>query len=135
MEKLKNYINGQWVESHSDHYVGCPEPCQSGTCLHRCLMVLRKMWLMPRQPLMKVFRNGEILRFPNGSNILFKLKTLLEDNLDDIARTITLESGKTFIEAKAEMVRAIENVENACGMPTLIQGQFSEDIAKASTNT
>ena len=42
---------------------------------------------------------------------LFKLKMLLEDHIDDIARIITLENGKTFTEAKAEMRRAIENVE------------------------
>ncbi|MEM5776428.1 MAG: aldehyde dehydrogenase family protein, partial [Anaerolineaceae bacterium] len=42
---------------------------------------------------------------------------------------ISMESGKTFEEAKGEIVRAIENVEVACGMPTLIQGEFSEDIS------
>lgn len=61
---------------------------------------------------------------------LFKLKQLLEDNLDEIARTITLESGKTYSESVGEMRRAIENVEMACGIPAMMQGQFSEDIAQ-----
>ena len=60
---------------------------------------------------------------------LFALKNLLEENLDDIARTITLECGKTLDEAKGEMRRAIENVEVACGIPTLMQGTNLEDIA------
>ena len=60
---------------------------------------------------------------------LFKLKKLLEENLVDLARTITMECGKTLTEAKAEMQRAIENVEVACGIPTMMQGYNSEDIA------
>ncbi|MBN2148685.1 MAG: CoA-acylating methylmalonate-semialdehyde dehydrogenase [Anaerolineales bacterium] len=60
---------------------------------------------------------------------LFKLKTLLEANLDEISRTITMECGKTYDESKAEMRRAIENVEVACGIPILSQGVISEDIA------
>lgn len=60
---------------------------------------------------------------------LFKLKNLLEENIDDIAQTITMECGKTIAEAKGEMRRAIENVEVACGIPTLMQGTNLEDIA------
>jgi len=60
---------------------------------------------------------------------LFKLKGLLEDHFEDIARTITMECGKTLAESRGEMRRAIENVEVACGTPILIQGYNSEDIA------
>ena len=60
---------------------------------------------------------------------LFKLKTLMDENFEDIARTITMECGKTLEEAKGEVKRAIENVEVACGIPILIQGYLSEDIA------
>src|SRR5438270_893241 len=61
---------------------------------------------------------------------LFKLKMLLEEHIDDIARIITLENGKTFGEAKGEMRRAIENVEVACGIPILMQGYNLEDVAR-----
>jgi len=60
---------------------------------------------------------------------LYKLKQLLEDHVDEIAKLITLESGKSFTESKAEMQRAIENVETACGTPMLIQSEFSETVA------
>jgi malonate-semialdehyde dehydrogenase (acetylating)/methylmalonate-semialdehyde dehydrogenase len=60
---------------------------------------------------------------------LFKLRDLMKSNMDEIGRLITDECGKTFDEAKAEMVRAIENVEVACGMPHLGKGEFVEDIA------
>ena len=66
---------------------------------------------------------------------LFKLKTLLEEHLDELARTITNECGKTFAEAAGEMRRGIENVEVACGIPSLIQGVYSEDIARGIDET
>jgi malonate-semialdehyde dehydrogenase (acetylating)/methylmalonate-semialdehyde dehydrogenase len=53
----------------------------------------------------------------------------LEDNIDDISRLITLECGKSFAESKAEVQRGIENVETACATPTLIQSEFSENVA------
>lgn len=61
---------------------------------------------------------------------LFRLKQLLEDHCDDLARSITIENGKTFTEARAEMRRSIENVEVACGIPTLMQGYNLEDVAR-----
>ena len=64
---------------------------------------------------------------------LFRLKNLLEEQFKDLARTITMECGKTLEESRGEMRRAIENVEVACGMPILMQGYNSEDIAAAST--
>ncbi len=60
---------------------------------------------------------------------LFRLKARLEESLEDLARTITVECGKTLGESRAEMRRAIENVEVACGMPILLQSSFSEGIA------
>ncbi len=60
---------------------------------------------------------------------LYALKRLLEENAEDLARTITLECGKTYEESRGELQRAIENVEVACGTPMLIQSEFSENIA------
>ena len=55
---------------------------------------------------------------------------MLEENLDELAKTITLECGKTFQESRAEWTRGLENVEVACGMPILMQGYNNEDIAR-----
>ena len=61
---------------------------------------------------------------------LFKLKSLLEANRDELALSITDECGKTLAESKGELQRAIENVETACAMPMQIQGSLSEDVAR-----
>ncbi len=71
-------------------------------------------------------------RTPAGDRIqfLFRLKTLLEDHLEELARAITDECGKTREEAVGELRRGIENVEVACGIPMMMQGVNSEDIAR-----
>lgn len=70
-------------------------------------------------------------RTPPGDRVqyLFELKQLLEDHIDELARTVVVENGKTFAEAKGEVRRAIENVEVACGIPILMQGYNLEDIS------
>jgi malonate-semialdehyde dehydrogenase (acetylating) / methylmalonate-semialdehyde dehydrogenase len=60
---------------------------------------------------------------------LFRFKMLLEEHFDEIARIITRENGKTLAEARGELRRGIENVEVACGIPTLMQGYNLEDVA------
>ena len=60
---------------------------------------------------------------------LFRLKALLEHHLDELARLITIENGKTLAESKGELRRGIENVEVACGIPVLMQGYSLEDVA------
>ena len=67
---------------------------------------------------------------PARIQYLFKLKNLLEAHFDDLARTITQENGKIVEEAAGELRRAIENVEVACGIPTMMLGDFSEDVAR-----
>ncbi len=68
---------------------------------------------------------------PVGDRVqfLFRLKALIEQHIDELARLITIENGKTLAEAKGEIRRGIENVEVACGMPVLMQGYSLEDIA------
>ena len=61
---------------------------------------------------------------------LFRLKMLLEEHIDELARVVTEECGKTRKESLGEVRRGIENVEAACGMPSLMQGYGSEDIAR-----
>ena len=61
---------------------------------------------------------------------MFKLKTLLENHKEEIAKLITEECGKTYGESLGELQRAIENVEVACGSHVLMQSEFSENIAR-----
>ena len=60
---------------------------------------------------------------------LFRLKALLEENFEELSRIQTQEHGKCIDESRGETRRGIENVEVACGVPTLMMGYNLEDIA------
>ena len=60
---------------------------------------------------------------------LFRLRELLEENFEELSRVQTQEHGKCIDESRGETRRGIENVEVACGMPTLMMGDSLEDIA------
>lgn len=62
------------------------------------------------------------------ARVLFKYKELLEANIDELARLVTLEHGKTILDAKGSIQRGIEAVEVACSIPKLQQGTFSEEV-------
>ena len=65
------------------------------------------------------------------ARVMFRFLELLQQNHDKLAEAITKEHGKTFEDAKGEVQRGIEVVEFACGIPHLLKGSFSEQVANA----
>ena len=62
------------------------------------------------------------------SRILSKYKDLIEKNLDELGRLVSIEHGKTLEDAKASVTRGMEVVEFACGIPHLLKGDFSKNV-------
>jgi malonate-semialdehyde dehydrogenase (acetylating)/methylmalonate-semialdehyde dehydrogenase len=125
---MHNYIEGQWRSSGATETLPVVNPATGEE--------LARTPLSPAAEVDQAARAAAAAfpawrRVPVGDRIqyLFRLKPMLEDNIEDLARTITMEAGKTLGESRGEMRRAIENVEVACGAPTMIQGYNSEDIA------
>lgn len=130
MNILKNYINGAWVDSVSGETLDVINPAtmevlakvptgdktasdveRAVACAHEAYLAWKDLPVLKRiQP-------------------LFKLKYLLEQHADELAATITMESGKTLAESKGEIQRAIENVEVASAAPMLLQSEFLENVA------
>jgi malonate-semialdehyde dehydrogenase (acetylating)/methylmalonate-semialdehyde dehydrogenase len=65
------------------------------------------------------------------ARLMFRFKELLEANSDRLAREISREHGKTHADALGELQRGIEVVEFACGIPTLLKGEFSRNVGPA----
>lgn len=63
------------------------------------------------------------------ARVLFRLKALLEEHKHELARDLTREHGKSVKETLGEIQRGIENVEHACGVPTLMMGDTLENVA------
>ncbi|CAM4460651.1 CoA-acylating methylmalonate-semialdehyde dehydrogenase [Deinococcus marmoris] len=63
------------------------------------------------------------------SSVMFRFRELLSARRDDLARIITREHGKVHSDALGEIARGLENVEYACGIPTLLRGGYSEQVS------
>src|SRR5713226_9653389 len=132
--KVPNFINGVWQDSAASDWQDVTNPA-TGEVLARvplCDSAEVKNAVAAAASAYPGWR-----RTPPEDRIqpLFKLKQLLEDHQDELARIVTMENGKTFAEAKGELRRAIENVEVACGIPMMMQGYNLEDVARGIDET
>ena len=131
MDTLQNYINGKWTSSKSAETLDVHNPAnqeiisrvpfgvETAQDMNEAIELAHKAYL-------------EWKDVPTMQRVqpLFKLKTLLENHKEEIAKLITQECGKTYPESLGELQRAIENVEVACGAYVMSQSEFSENIAK-----
>ena len=124
---VKNYIGDEWVESKGEIIdVVNPATCE----------VIGKVPISTKEEIAAAIAAANAA-FPEWrqtppvarARCLFRLKELLEENFEEISRIQTQEHGKTIDESRGETRRGIENVEVACGIPTLMMGYNSEDIA------
>lgn len=63
------------------------------------------------------------------ARVLFKYKALLEDHIEELAEIVSREHGKTIADAKGSVQRGIDVVEYACGIPTHLKGNYTEEVA------
>jgi malonate-semialdehyde dehydrogenase (acetylating) / methylmalonate-semialdehyde dehydrogenase len=68
------------------------------------------------------------------ARLMFKYKELLESHQDELAELITRDHGKLFSDAKGEVMRGIEIVEFACGIPNLLKTDFTDQISGGIDN-
>jgi malonate-semialdehyde dehydrogenase (acetylating)/methylmalonate-semialdehyde dehydrogenase len=64
------------------------------------------------------------------ARIMFKYKTLIEDNANRLAAVITAEHGKVLSDAGGSLTRGLEVVEFACGIPQLLKGEYTEQVGR-----
>ncbi|MFW6042660.1 MAG: CoA-acylating methylmalonate-semialdehyde dehydrogenase, partial [Chloroflexota bacterium] len=127
-DQLMNYVDGEWRSVSRESLQEVINPA-TGEILSYVPLSTPAEVDDAAQAASRAFQEWRQVPVVDRVQYLFRLKTLLEENLEDLARTITMECGKTLQESRGEIRRAIENVEVACGMPSLMQGDFSEDIA------
>jgi len=126
---LKNYINGEWVESRGTSFLDVVNPAD-GSLLAKVPAGSGDDVALAADKAFQAYLLWREVPATQRIQYLFRMKQILEKNADEISAICTKESGKTFAESKAEIVRAVENIEVACGIPKLLQSEFSEDITK-----
>ena len=64
------------------------------------------------------------------ARVFFRYRHLVEQNFDALCQTVSREHGKTLAEARGSVYRGLENIEYACGVPTLLFGDTLENLAR-----
>jgi malonate-semialdehyde dehydrogenase (acetylating)/methylmalonate-semialdehyde dehydrogenase len=128
MTTLRNYIGGQWVAPPGADHLELTNPA-TGEPLGRVPLSgardVNEAVAAAQMAFVKWREVPPVVR----ARYLFKLKFLMEQHFEDVATTVTRENGKTLDEARGSVRRGIENVEHACGIPTLMMGKTLEDVA------
>ncbi|OGT35364.1 MAG: methylmalonate-semialdehyde dehydrogenase (acylating) [Gammaproteobacteria bacterium RIFCSPHIGHO2_12_FULL_37_14] len=77
----------------------------------------------------QAFTSWSCTTAPQRAKILFRFKTLLDKNLDELAKLVTQEHGKTLVEAIGSVQRGIDVVDFTCGIPHHLQGMFTDNVS------
>jgi len=127
VQTLKNFIGGEWVESKGEiKDVVNPVKCET---IAKVPISTKDEIDAAVEAAKEAFPDWRTTTPVARSRCLFRLKELLEEHFEEISRIQTQEHGKTIDESRGETRRGIENVEVACGTPTLMMGYNLEDIA------
>lgn len=130
MRILKNYIDGDWVASSSDQSIDVVNPAlQEVMAKVPYGPETKKDVAKATESAVNAFKEWRTVPVMKRVQVLYQLKSLIEQNMESLAEIITMESGKTLAESIGEIQRAIENIEVACGTPMLMAGDIIEDIA------
>ncbi|OBZ13409.1 CoA-acylating methylmalonate-semialdehyde dehydrogenase [Bacillus sp. FJAT-26390] len=126
--KLRNLINGVWVESASEQADKVLNPATGAVIAYVPLSVeadVAAAVLAAEQ----AFPAWSKTPVPRRARVLFRYWQLLQEHAGELAETITSENGKSYKEAFGEVQRGIENVEFAAGAPTHMMGATLANIA------
>ena len=126
MSKILNYINGQ-KKGYSEKYIDVYDPSK-GEKISEVIISGKEDFesaiSSAKQSQVHWAETTPVKR----SRIISKFKTLIEKNLENIAKLVSIEHGKTLDDAKGSVIRGLEVVEFACGIPHLLKGEFSQNV-------
>jgi malonate-semialdehyde dehydrogenase (acetylating)/methylmalonate-semialdehyde dehydrogenase len=127
METIGQLINGQHV--HENHQVTKPiyNPA-TGDIIKHVEVASSALINQAVTQAKTAFATWSQVPPIKRARILFNYKTLIENNLADLAARITQEHGKTLADAKGSIMRGLEVVEFACNIPALLKGDYSEQV-------
>jgi malonate-semialdehyde dehydrogenase (acetylating)/methylmalonate-semialdehyde dehydrogenase len=126
---LDNYVAGRWTPAGGADLLDVTNPA-NGDVLARVPLSGAADLDAAVRAAREALPRWRAVSVPNRARMLFALREGLESRKEDLARSVTLEMGKTIADARAEVARMIEMVECACAIPTTMQGRILEDVAR-----
>ena len=126
--KLSHFVNGCRIEGQSGRYGDVYNPATGE--------IIRRVPLASKEEVQSIIENAaraflDWSQTPPACRVqvLYRFRELLLKQLDEVAEILSLEHGKTLDDAKGSIMRGLEVVEFACGIPQLLKGEYSEGVA------
>jgi malonate-semialdehyde dehydrogenase (acetylating)/methylmalonate-semialdehyde dehydrogenase len=126
---VHNYVGGGWREVSSPDSLPVFDPAR-GEEIGRVGLSTGDDVDTAVRAAREAFPTWRATPAPERARVLFRLKALLEEHKEELAVQLTTEHGKVLAETRGEVQRGIENVEHACGIPTLMMGDTVEEISR-----
>ncbi len=128
-QQVPLFINGEFVESQSSRRLPNLNPATQ--------LILAEVPCATRDEIEQAiasakdaFQTWKEVPAPERARLMLRYQALLKEHQDEIAETLSQETGKTFADAKGDVWRGIEVVEHACNIPSLMMGETLENVAR-----
>ena len=121
VKKLKFFCNGEWIESKTDKYMDCYNP-STGEVMAKAPQCTIKEVEMSIKAAHKAYLEWSDVPPNERVQVLFRMKALLDKNMDKLTEMCATEHGKNWEESKGDILKVREVVEFACGIPHLMKG-------------
>ena len=126
--RLSHWINGSPWEGPSNRTAEVTDPATGQVTGHVDLASVADVDTAVASA-SRAFATWRTTSLSRRSAVLFAFRELLASHVDEVAAAITAEHGKVLADAAGEVVRGLEVVEFACGIPHLLKGGFSSEVS------
>ncbi len=122
IEILNVFINGKYIKSESSRFMDIYDP-SIGEVVARTPCCTKAEMEQAISAASAAFPAWAATPAHKRAQLMFRLRNLLEENMDDLTMTLARENGKTWDEAAGDVQKAKELTEFACGIPALLMGE------------
>lgn len=129
MEKLKYFVNNQFVESKTDKWYDLHNP-NTGEVTGQAPCCTNEEVLSAIAAAKAAFPGWSSTPAIKRSQILYKVRDLLIEHMEELTMLVATENGKVWAEAEGDVLKAKEGTELACQVPSLMQGESTMDASK-----
>jgi len=127
-KKLKYLAGGVWHESKTAKYMPCYDPSTGAVIAHAPQCTAEEVEEAIHAAV-KAFPAWRDTPLAKRTQVLFKMKQLLEENLDELIHLCAREHGKKWDEAAGDVLKTIEVVEFACCAPQMMKGESLMNVS------
>ncbi|XP_055328339.1 probable methylmalonate-semialdehyde dehydrogenase [acylating], mitochondrial [Paramacrobiotus metropolitanus] len=127
--KVKNFINGQMVDSTTNQWIDLKNPATNEVICKVPKSTNREMEdaVAAAKQAFKTWSKTSIL---TRQQVMFRYQALIRQNMKELAKLITEEQGKTLVDAEGDVLRGLQVVEHCCSITSLQLGETLPSVSK-----